>query len=184
MASSATLTRSTPHLPRAILPISPKSIRFSTVFRIWVIFTFCDSTSFDWGITSRTFWTAAFLHLIINWQQWSVISAMISTPTTPSWKRNYYNIREMLRLHVFSINIFYVLIRRATFPLRWQHSFALHLLDDSFDHLPWTSWLVRMTVGLVACPALVNLNSTLVGLIRVQVSPNDARLSLIAFRFH
>ena len=66
--------------------------------------------------------------------------------------------------------------------MRCQH--IPFLKDDSHQEVPLISGLLGMIFGLAACPALVDLNSTLVSLIRVPISSNNAQLSLIAFSFH
>lgn len=89
VARRAILTRRTPHFPIAILAMSPYCIRFSTVSlsnAAWVSWDSPSVTS-DKQTVSKTFWTAALLHLITSWQQWSVTTAITRIPTKPSFKR-------------------------------------------------------------------------------------------------
>lgn len=79
-----TSTSTIPVLPRAILPMSLYMIFLSTVS-----LSSCNSPSVAlgslyFGLVSNVLFTAAFLHLIISWLQWSVMKAINARPIQPN----------------------------------------------------------------------------------------------------
>lgn len=89
VASKETSTRTTPSLPKDIRPMSPYMIFLSVTSRIS-----CNSSSVVlgsvyFGFDSKIFLTAAFLHFIIRWLQWSVAKAINVNPMHPNCNWNF-----------------------------------------------------------------------------------------------